>query len=120
MITRLLLLIYFLSVSCYLAGQSLQPVFQQFTEQDGLPSNYLNCLFQDRQGFIWIGSDKGLTRFDGTTFKNYTTDDGLSGNMILDITEDEIGNLWIGTFERGICRFDGENFNCWGKDHSLE
>ncbi|MFK8008788.1 MAG: two-component regulator propeller domain-containing protein [Saprospiraceae bacterium] len=119
MVIRLLLFFSFLSASFYLKAQALQPVYQQFTEQDGLPSNYLNCLFQDSQGFIWIGSDKGLTRFDGVNFKTYTTDDGLSGNMVLDIKEDELGQLWIGTFERGLCRFDGKAFECFGKKYGV-
>lgn len=119
MFLRILILFWFLSIPALVGAQALVPVYQQFTEQNGLPSNYLNCLFQDSKGFIWIGSDKGLTRFDGINFKTYTTDDGLSGNMILDIEEDASGNLWIGTFERGLCRFDGKQFDCWGKTDGL-
>lgn len=119
MLIKFLFFFSSLITSCHLTAQAVQPVYQQFTEQDGLPSNYLNCLFQDSKGFIWIGSDKGLTRFDGVNFKTYTTDDGLSGNMILDIKEDQQGQLWIGTFERGLCHFDGEHFACWGKDKGI-
>lgn len=65
---------------------------------------------QDRQGFIWIGTQDGLNRFDGyevTTYR-YDPDDAhsLSDNYVRDIVEDESGALWIATHGGGLNRFD--------------
>ncbi|HYQ57826.1 MAG TPA: two-component regulator propeller domain-containing protein, partial [Draconibacterium sp.] len=61
----------------------------------------VNCLFQDSQGFMWIGTQNGLNRFDGENFRiyRYLPNDSLSlsNNWIYAISEDRQGNLWIGT-----------------------
>lgn len=65
-----------------------------YTTKDGLPSNETYCVFQDSRGFIWIGTDRGLVKFDGYEFETYTTLDGLNDNVILAINEDIKGNIW--------------------------
>lgn len=66
-----------------------------YNTKNGLPSN--NCYFihQDKQGYIWIATDAGVSRFDGSTFNNYTVDDGLPDNQILQIREDSKGRIWF-------------------------
>ncbi len=69
-------------------------LYNNFTTEDGLPSNETFCVFQDSRGYIWIGTDRGLVKYDGYEFKTYTTLDGLIDNVILAITEDSKGNIW--------------------------
>ena len=52
-----------------------------FTIRDGLPKIEVTCLFQDREGFLWIGTKGGLARYDGISFENYTLDNGLQGGV---------------------------------------
>ena len=88
--------------------------FTVYREADGLPSGYIQRVFEDSRGYLWICTFGGLSRFDGRNFKNYDIKDGLPGNFCDDICEDRLGNLWIGT-RRGLCYFDGKNmttFNC--------
>ena len=55
-------------------------------------------IFQDSRGYVWIGTYKGLSRYDGKRFKNYDRDDlGVTSDFINVIKEDLDGNLWIGT-----------------------
>lgn len=79
---------------------------QQFTVSEGLPGNSVNSIFQDSKGFVWIGTQDGLTRYDGNKFKVFrhcqTDSTSLSGNNILSITEDILGNVWIGTRKGGV------------------
>lgn len=76
-------------------GQINSSNFEHFTVKDGLPSNHIyNCL-QDRQGFMWIGTDAGVSRFDGKTFVNFTTADDLGDNEILQLFEDQTGRIWF-------------------------
>jgi signal transduction histidine kinase/ligand-binding sensor domain-containing protein/DNA-binding response OmpR family regulator len=76
-------------------------IFKSITTQEGLSSNDVNCLIQDKFGFIWIGTDNGLNRFDGTEFKIFRNkqndSNSISDNGIWSLYEDRSGNIWIGT-----------------------
>ena len=67
-------------------------------ENSGLSYDSVREIYQDSRGFVWIGTYKGLSRYDGVRFKNYDRDDfGVSSDFINVIREDLDGNLWIGT-----------------------
>lgn len=72
--------------------------------RDGLSQSAVNCIFQDRRGFMWFGTQDGLNRFDGyafTVFKHDPADPRtLNDNFIFSIYEDTAGTLWIGTLNR--------------------
>lgn len=72
----------------------LDYIYTNYTTKEGLPSNEVYCLHQDSKGYIWMGTDRGLVRYDGYEFKTYTTLDGLTDNIILGLNEDNQGNLW--------------------------
>ena len=71
--------------------------FRNYLEKDGLPSPIVSCIYQDSRGYLWIGTDNGLSRFDGVEFKNFKKADGLADDKIISIREDRRGNLWIGS-----------------------
>lgn len=75
--------------------------FNLITTEQGLPSVEITKIFQQSTGYIWIGTDRGASRFDGVNFKNYTYSPGsrthISQNFITDILEDSSGNVWIAT-----------------------
>ncbi|WP_297101098.1 two-component regulator propeller domain-containing protein [uncultured Draconibacterium sp.] len=75
--------------------------FSNYSINEGLSQSVVNCLFQDSLGFIWVGTQNGLNRFDGENFRvyRYLPNDSLtlSNNWIYAISEDRQGNLWIGT-----------------------
>lgn len=83
--------------------------FDRLTSQDGLSHNVIYCLFQDSRGFIWIGTQDGLSRYDGYEFKVYRQKPfdtlSLQDNLIQAIVEDEKGDLWIGTQNGGLFKF---------------
>ena len=70
---------------------------QHFTTENGLPSNMIYGLYRDSKGFLWIGTDKGVVRYNGIEFERFTTDDGLPDNEIFFFHEDFEGRLWLGT-----------------------
>ncbi len=72
----------------------LEQVYTNYTTKDGLPSNEAYCVFEDSKGYVWIGTDRGLVKYDGYEFITYTTLDGLTDNVILAINEDNKGNIW--------------------------
>lgn len=84
--------------------------FHHFTTREGLSSNSVRCIYQDRKGFIWIGTDGGgLNRFDGYHFNVFTYHEdnthSISNNQIFAITEDHQGYLWVAT-GNGLNRYD--------------
>jgi len=86
-----------------------------YTAKDGLPMNSVKKVFQDSRGYIWVGTQEGLVRFDGAEFKLYDKSryPGLRSNFIWDIAEDHAGNLWLATQGGGISRFDGTQFTSY-------
>src|ERR1700749_1296602 len=80
-----------------------QLLFKNFKVKDGLPSAEIYCVFQDSKGFIWFGSDGGVSKFDGYAFKNYTTEDGLADNVVFGITEDKHGRIWFRALSGKLC-----------------
>jgi signal transduction histidine kinase/ligand-binding sensor domain-containing protein/DNA-binding response OmpR family regulator len=86
--------------------------FDNFSQADGLPNNQIQCIYQDKKGWIWLGTSQGLSRFDGYRFVNFIVnpDDTtcISGNIVRVIFEDSKGNLLIGTENGGLNVFDHE------------
>ena len=62
---------------------------------DGLPSNYVYRIIQDKKGYIWISSLDGIARFDGYSVKSFNVPDGLPNNDVFEIIEDFQGRLWL-------------------------
>ena len=101
-----------LSACVVLMGVALSLPAQgfQFTHINNANSNLaydsIRELFQDSRGYIWIGTYKGLSRFDGTRMKNYDRHDfGIESDFINVIREDANGDVWIGT-DNGIVIYD--------------
>lgn len=84
--------------------------WKHYTTEDGLISNSVTCIAFDLDNNVWIGTDIGVSKFDGTNWTSYTTDDGLLDNLILDIAVDSKNNIWFGSFG-GITKFDGVNWS---------
>lgn len=78
---------------------------KNFSINEGLPSSESYCVFQDSKGFIWIGTDMGVSRYDGYTFKNFTTEDGLVDNTVFAFSEDSKGRIWFSSFSGKICYY---------------
>ena len=77
----------------------------QYTVSNGLPSAETYDVFQDSKGYIWIGTDKGVAKYDGTQFQTYTTNDGLTDNTVFRFFEDDLNRVWCITYNRRLCYF---------------
>ena len=95
------LLIIFMLVSGVTYGslRAQHNLFSHFNkERNGLSYDSVRDIFQDSRGYVWIGTYKGLSRYDGKRFKNYDRHElGVTSDFINVIKEDLDGNLWIGT-----------------------
>ena len=94
---------FFMLLLLCLASAPLQAAsyyyFDHLTTYEGLPSNTINCTFQDSYGFLWVGTRDGLCRYDSYDFRllNDTTPDKLTNLATMAITQDEDGRIWFAT-----------------------
>jgi len=102
--------IFILFVFISVTANSQQYYCENITSGDGLPNNAIRSIFQDSRGCIWIGTDAGVSKWDGDSFVTYNTLDGLIGNKVWWIEEDNEHNLWFACYGAGISKFDGQKF----------
>src|SRR5450755_3679523 len=83
--------------------------FRQYGSADGLSNLGVNCLLQDRAGYVWVGTDNGLFRYDGDRFHEFGHAEGLPNSEIRELAESPDGVLWVVTAS-GIARRTGDRF----------
>jgi signal transduction histidine kinase/CheY-like chemotaxis protein/sugar lactone lactonase YvrE len=83
--------------------------FKQYDGGSGLANQDVRALFQDQSGFLWVGTENGLYRYDGHVFRAFTEADGLPTARIEVIHQTPEGTIWVGTRE-GLARLRGETF----------
>lgn len=97
-----------------LYGHATNLFFQRFPYTDQLPSNSVNRLYNDKEGYLWFGSKDGLCRFDGYRIKvirsSSTNPNRLTNNSIQTIAEDANNRIWIGTLA-GVNIIDKKNYS---------
>ncbi|WP_182440198.1 EAL domain-containing protein [Colwellia sp. RSH04] len=85
--------------------------FSHLSSSDGLSSSNVFAINQDKQGYLWIGTEDGLNRYDGQNFKTYrhqiTDSNSISANLIRKIFIDSNNTLWVGT-QNGLSRYNRE------------
>jgi hypothetical protein len=77
--------------------------YTQYNVKDGLSGSVVYCAAEDKDGFLWFGTEGGLSRFDGTHFRNFTTENGLPDNEIIKLFVDSRNRVWIVPFRNSIC-----------------
>lgn len=82
------------------------PQPRQFSVYDGLPSNRVNAIAEDAQGYLWIATRDGLARYDGVGFRVWHAEDGLRDNFVWTVHVDAQDRVWIGTQQGGLAMLD--------------
>ena len=95
-----LLILFVVSTHSYLYGQiPTKKIFDHYGPAQGFQSSQALCIAKAQNGFVWIGTEQGLVRYDGHHFKTYRADplnpDALSSNYINNMVEDKHGRLWL-------------------------
>ncbi|MBI3698180.1 MAG: response regulator [Acidobacteria bacterium] len=83
--------------------------FETYGQQEGLHNLSVSCLLQDHVGFLWVGTQNGLFRYDGKDFRAFRKDDGLPSSYIVALHETRDGTLWVGT-RAGLARWTKSSF----------
>jgi signal transduction histidine kinase/ligand-binding sensor domain-containing protein/CheY-like chemotaxis protein len=82
--------------------------FYSITINDGLTSNHITDIFEDRRGVLWICTSRGISQLKNDRIEKLTTSEGLSNNNVWSVCDDREGNIWIAT--------DGGGVNCMSKE----
>lgn len=103
---KVLIITQFLFSGVY-ASTPYQVVYlKNYSATEGLLSSRVNYLMQDSRGFIWIATDKGVSRFDGQHFKNFTSADGLENNECFRIAEDNYHRIFFYCNNYKVCYYE--------------
>lgn len=99
MFVKIYLLVGVLVIGNQLFGQEVHPSFQSIRQ--GISNNSIHCIIKDKRGFLWIGTQEGLNKYDGNSFVTYENNpndsNSICHNAVNAIIEDSRGNIWIGT-----------------------
>lgn len=105
------LFLLFIIILCK-TGNSQSFHFRHLTIEDGLSQSTINCIFQDKNGYMWFGTQDGLNKYDGYKFEILRNDpsdtNSISHSWIWDVFEDSHSNLWIATWN-GLTKYDPKN-----------
>ncbi len=107
-IVLITLLIFFTQNECVYAQKS-NFSFQHFNVEQGMSSQNVSDIYQDRTGYIWINTDNGLDRYDGYNFTSYKypkKSKVMTNLLARSIIEDKLGNIWIVSYNGGVEKFN--------------
>lgn len=91
-------------------------LLEVYTDREGLATNDVRAVIQDREGNIWIGTNgAGIQKFTGRAFSTFTAEDGISGNIVMDVLKDPNNNTWFSTYDNGLSMKSAEGrwLNYW-------
>lgn len=89
------------------------------TTNSGIHDNAIHAVLAESNGLVWVGTDNGLARFDGSTWVIYdSVNSDLPSNYVRCIARGLDGRLWVGTFTGGLAAFDGSNWQVWDTGNS--
>lgn len=107
--TKIYILVLFILLPLSLFAQHNKVNFKVLGIKDGLSQNIVTAVCQDKQGFLWVGTQRGLNRYDGSQFRFYGHETqkptSLPSDFVQSIYETQTGELWIGT-RKGLSRYN--------------
>ncbi len=107
---KIIYLLAWLLIGASLKGQHYN--FINYSTESGLAQSQIRSITQDKNGYLWLGTLAGLSRYDGKKFVNYSIQNGLIHNEIFSLTTDKTNGLWIGSMG-GLNYFDGKVFKSY-------
>jgi ligand-binding sensor domain-containing protein len=109
-LTVIIALYFLFQSSSFLWAQNEDYSFKKLGTKEGLSQGHVQCIMQDSKGYIWIGTQEGLNRYDGYNFRVYRNDNkdstSICGDRIEAIVEDKEGLIWIITYFDGVSYYD--------------
>lgn len=102
------ILLVFLFLPLLFISQSFY--FEGYGVRNGLAQSNVAAVLQDNEGYYWLATESGVSKFDGKNFYNYTTENGLAHNNATALLLDKSHTLWIGHNNGQLTKYDGKTF----------
>jgi len=117
-----LLFSFIFGINSFASGQTLksQPFSQQFTVDEGLPSNEVYHVIQDSFGYIWIATANGVSQFDGNNFRNWGVDDGILESSIHELYIDYQGRIWFISGSGNLVYYQNETIKTYPSNYKIK
>ncbi|MBP6432648.1 MAG: histidine kinase [Ferruginibacter sp.] len=96
--------------------QNVESNIINYTKENGLPSNETYCVFKDSKGYIWVGTDRGVVRYNGLKFQKFE----LPDNVVFKIKEDDDGKIWFFTYSNKISYYYKGQISAYPYNNILE
>ena len=97
-----------------------QPNFRHFSIEEGFPSSETYFVQQDKDGYIWICTDRGVVRYDGYRFNVFTKKDGLTDDVVFKTYQDPSGKLWFITYNGLLSYWDGKRIQPYKYNYHIK
>lgn len=97
-----------------------EPKFINISKENGLPSSETYFVHQDRKGYIWICTDRGVVRYDGHRFRIFTKKEGLTDDVVFNLVEGADGKIWFVTMNSLLCYFEKEKIHPYKYNYLLK
>ncbi|WP_430932262.1 sensor histidine kinase [Saccharicrinis sp. 156] len=93
---------FFITISLSISLLAQYKPYLRFTEADGLADNAVQDLVIDKEGYLWIATNNGVSKYDGEKFVNFQKRNGLLGNYAWALAVDDDNNMWVGCYKEGL------------------
>lgn len=96
------------------------PNYIRFGVEDGLPGSTIFGVVSDDLGYIWLATEFGVCRYNGSGFDHFRKEDGLENNVVYCLTKDNRGRVWASSQDGSICYFENDRFHAIAANDSLK
>lgn len=113
--------LFFIKVLLLISSlRAQEPVFRHYSIKDGIPSSETYSIIQDKKGYVWISTDRGLCKFNGYEFQTYTTDNSpLLDNTIFGLYKDHRNWIWYFGYTGLVGFINNDKFHSFKYNHIL-
>lgn len=118
--TGMIIFLFVFALFSYGQDKTWEPSYMNISVNDGLPSSETYYVYQDKKGFIWICTDRGVVRFDGYRYQLFTKEKGLLDNVVFKVIEDHKGRIWFKSFNDQLCYFENDRIHPYKFNHLIE
>ena len=99
-------LLFIFLAACFQAMTAQTTSFIYYGVEQGLPQSQVQCIAQDNDGNLWVGTLSGLSRYNGREFRVYSRIDSLAEDWVTAMCRDKAGNIWFGHWAGGVSMFN--------------
>lgn len=96
-------------------------IHHTWSTRDGLPQNTIHSIIQDTKGYVWLATDRGVVRFDGSSFRTFSSGnvEEIKNNSVTSLLLDRDGGVWMGTYGGGITYYKDRKFKNYSTAEGL-